>query len=61
MQVEPVLALWHGCDGQWVHVLEELGGDWQLQLRRKLHPWRRGAGEVELAGSGLEWRMDRRR
>ncbi len=37
------------------------GGDQQLQLRCKLHPWRRGAGEVESAGSGLEWQMDRRR
>ena len=36
-------------------------GDRQLQLRRELHPWRRGAGEVELAGSGLEWWTDRRR
>ena len=35
--------------------------DQQLQLRRDLHPWRRDAGEVKLAGSGLEWRTDRSR
>ena len=37
------------------------GGIGNLQLTRKLHPWRRGTGEIKWAGSGLEWRTDRRR